>query len=221
MSKKGVREKTEAFIIKAIEEILPKGGNKAYYQERFAAMSDKAFDQFMHHLKNGGRLHITVPNAMEAELNIERNLALLDKYQRKIFHHIELSDGHGNRYVTPIPYMVVDLPLRRQEQSLSKKITIASDNKRIDDLTGAPTGDSKGSRISFPQVQMLYAQGAEQSIREFMKFRGGDEEAYRQMEQMIAETGEVDLDAIPDTGEVRSIKTLRAFLQGMHLSNNL
>jgi hypothetical protein len=175
----------------------------------------------MHHLKDGGLLHITVPNGIGDGLQIERNLALLDKYKRKVFHHIELSDGEGNRYLTPIPYMVIDLPIRRQEQSLTKKISVAEDNKRIDDLTGQATGPSKGSRISFPQVQMLYAQGAEQSIREFIKFRGGDEEAYRQMEQMIAETGEVDMDAIPDTGEVRSISTLRTFLKGMHLNNNL
>lgn len=215
------RKKVEAFIIKAVEEILPKGGNKAYYKERFEKMSDKAFDAFMHHLKEGGQLHVTVPNVIGEGLNIERNLALLDKYKRKVFHHIELSDGEGNRYLTPIPYMVVDLPLRRQEQSLVEKITVAEDNRRIDDLTGQPTGDSKGSRISFPQIQMLYAQGAEESIREFVKFRGGDEEAYRLMEQMIAETGEVDMDAIPDTGEVRSIKTLRTLLKGMHLNNNL
>jgi len=215
------RKKVEAFIVKAVEEILPKGGNKAYYTERFEAMSDKAFDTFMRYLRDGGRLHITVPNAIGEGLQIERNLALLDKYKRKVFHHIELSDGEGNRYLTPIPYMVIDVPLRRQEQSLTKKISVAEDNKRIDDLTGQATGASKGSRISFPQVQMLYAQGAEQSIREFVKFRGGDEEAYRLMEQMIAETGEVDMDAIPDTGEVRSISTLRTFLKGMHLNNNL
>lgn len=215
------RKKVEAFIVKAVEEILPKGGNKAYYTERFEAMSDKAFDTFMRYLRDGGRLHITVPNAIGEGLQIERNLALLDKYKRKVFHHIELSDGEGNRYLTPIPYMVIDIPLRRQEQSLTKKISVAEDNKRIDDLTGQATGASKGSRISFPQVQMLYAQGAEQSIREFIKFRGGDEEAYRLMEQMIAETGEVDMDAIPDTGEVRSISTLRTFLKGMHLNNNL
>ena len=215
------RKKVEAFIIKAVEEILPKGGNKEYYQERFEAMSDKAFDAFMHQLKDGGTLHLTVPNVVSEGLKIERNLALLDKYKRKVFHHIELSDGEGNRYVTPIPYMVVDLPVRLQEQSLSKKISVAEDNKRVDDLTGQATGASKGSRISFPQIQMLYAQGAEQSIREFVKFRGGDEEAYRLMEQMIAETGEVDMDAIPDTGEVRSITTLRTLLKGMHLNNNL
>lgn len=215
------RKKVEAFIIKAVEEILPKGGNKEYYQERFGAMSDKAFDTFMHQLKDGATLHLTAPNVISEGLKIERNLALLEKYKRKVFHHIELSDGEGNRYITPIPYMVVDLPVRLQEQSLSKKISVAEDNKRVDDLTGQATGASKGSRISFPQIQMLYAQGAEQSIREFVKFRGGDEEAYRLMEQMIAETGEVDMDAIPDTGEVRSITTLRTFLKAMHLNNNL
>lgn len=215
------RKKVEAFIIKAVEEILPKGGNKEYYQERFEAMSDKAFDTFMHQLKDGATLHLTAPNVVSEGLKIERNLALLEKYKRKVFHHIELSDGEGNRYITPIPYMVIDLPVRLQEQSLSKKISVAEDNKRVDDLTGQATGASKGSRISFPQIQMLYAQGAEQSIREFVKFRGGDEEAYRLMEQMIAETGEVDMDAIPDTGEVRSITTLRTFLKAMHLNNNL
>lgn len=217
----GDRKKTEAFIVKAIEEILPKGGNKAYYEDRFASMSDKQFDQFMIHLRDGGSLHITAPNAQEASLDIERNLALLDKYKRKIFHHIELSDADGNRYITPIPYMVVDLPVRRQEQSLTKKISVSEDNKRVDELSGQTTGDSKGSRISFPQVQMLYAQGADESVREFMKFRGGDEAAFRHMEQMLSETGEVDLDAIPDEGEVRSTQTLRAFLKGMHLDNNV
>lgn len=215
------RKKVEAFILAETKKVLPDGYSTKFYEESFKKMSDKQFDTWMKSLKAGGKVSLISPNGLGEGMTIERNLAILDKYKRKIFHHIELSDENGGRYVTPIPYLVIDLPVRRQEQSLTKKIGVAEDNDHVDVLTGQPTGASKGSRFSFPQIQMSYSQGGNESIRELIKFRAGDAEGYKAMEKMIAETGMVDLDALPEGTTPQVVDTISTLLKAMHIDNTL
>lgn len=218
------RKATEEFIISYIDKILPGSGNKEIYIELFSKMDDNQFDSFMKKLESReNRLAIIAPNFAEPRLDVERNLKISDELGHNFFQRI-LIEGSGERptYLTPIPYMVVDLPLRRQAQLLVKKISIPEDNKTVDQLTGQPTGSSKGSKISYPEIQVLAAMSLDNSLLELLKFRGGDVRGFNAMNKMISTTGGVSLDTIERyAGGVESTKTLKSYLISMHLSNTL
>ena len=217
------REAATKEIIKWVEEILPGGGNKEIYEQMLGQMSDKAFDDYMKKLESGEEvLPLTAPNLAEKRLSVERNLKIAEKIGHNFFQKLWLTDPHtGTTYLTPVPYLVVDLPLRRQAQLLNKKISIPESSDTADVLTGQATGPSKGASLSFPELQTLHAQGLEKTIEELIKFRGGDEEAYRAMNRELIDTGSVSLDSIETNSRAKSTETLSTFLKAAHIQNNL
>lgn len=218
----GNRAKAQAFILENIHAILPDGKNKEIYQKLFDAMSDKQFDDFMKKLEDGSvKLSIIAPNLTDSKLSVERNLKIAEKLGHSFFERIWMKDSDDSpAYLTPVPYMVVDLPVRRQAQLLVKKISIPEDNKSVDDLTGQPTGKSKGSKISYPETQVLAALGLDHCLTELLKYRGGDVKGFNAMNRQIAETGSTSMKAIePYSGNVQSTVTLKTYLTGMHIAS--
>ena len=214
------RKQTEEFILTHIEKIIP-GQNKQIYQDMFSKMSDEDFDQFIQDLESEKKhLCIIAPNLnKENKLNLKNLLALAKELGHNFFQRIWVPATNDTReYLTPIPYMVVDLPIRRQAQLLSKKISIPEDNNSVDDFTGQPTGKSKGSKVSYPEVQVMAALGLKHSLVEFLKYRGGDEKGFNAMNTIIDRTGTVSIaQASKYANGVKSTKTLKYFLLGLHL----
>lgn len=211
-------------LLKYIDKILPGGDNVKLYEEQLGKLTDAEFDAYMAKLESGEEtLFLVAPNLAKNRLSVERNLEIAKELNHNFFERLWLTDPHtGTTYLTPIPYLVVDLPLRRQAQLLNKKITIPDNNDHIDEMTGQPTGPSKGSKLSFPELQTLYAQGLDRTIEELIKFRGGDTEAFRQMNAEMINKGSVSLDALATNGtRVKSTETLSILLKSMHLDNNL
>lgn len=218
------RSETEAFIIEWINKLLPDKSNEPIYRELFASMDDEAFTKFMDDIDKGNKtLAIIAPNFSETTLSTERNLDLAKELGHNFFQRIWIEgEGDTPTYLTPIPYLVVDLPLRRQAQLLVKKISIPEDNKSVDDFTGQPTGKSRGSKISYPETQVLAAMGLDNSLVEMLKYRGGDIKGFDAMNRSISKTGGVRLASIEHmAGGVESTRLLKTFLVAMHLNNSL
>lgn len=220
----GNREAATAELLKWIDKLLPGSPNKAIYEERMKKMSNAQFDAFMKRLDSGEEvLSLIAPNLSEPKLTVERNLKVAEELNHNFFEKVWLTDHvTGKTYLTPVPYLIVDLVLRRQQQMLVKKTRIPEDNRHVDDLSGQPTGASKGSRISFPELQVLMAQGMDKSLTELLKARGGDEQAFRTMNAEIISKGGVSIDRIAaGNTRVKSTQTLSTIFTAMHLSNNL
>jgi len=212
-------------ILKYIEKLLPGSKNSELYANMFKEMSDKQFDEFMHGLDDGStKLSIIAPNFSEQKLSIDRNFDIAKELNHNFFERIWMGgDDKGTpSYLSPIPYLVIDIPLRRQAQLLEKKISIPEDNKSVDDLTGQPTGKSKGSKISYPETQILASLDLENTLNELLKFRGGDVQGFDAMNNSISKTGGVNLESIEHlAGGVTSTETLKILLQSAHLDNTL
>lgn len=220
----GNRKAAEKLILDTIEKMCPGSDNTKLYKDLFASMDDKAFEVFIDDLDTGKKkLAIVAPNFGKSQLDTGRNIQIAEELGHNFFQRIWMPAKDGRpAYLTPVPYLVVDLPLRRQAQLLDKKISIPEDNNSVDDFTGQPTGKSKGSKISYPEVQVLAAQGLEQSLLEFMKYRGGDEKGFNAMNVSIGRTGGVSLNAIePFSGKVKSTQSLKTMLTAAHLRNTL
>lgn len=217
------REAATQEIVKWVEEILPGGGNKEMYEEMLGRLSNAQFAEYMGKLESGDEtLSLVAPNLMKKRLSVDRNLKIAKKLGHNFFQRLWLTDPHTDTtYLTPIPYLVVDLPLRRQAQLLTKKVSIPESSDRADVLTGQATGPSKGASLSFPELQVLHAQGLDRTIEELIKYRGGDEDAYRAMNKELQNTGTVSLDAVKTNSRVKSTETLSTFFKAAHIQNNL
>lgn len=220
----GDRAAATKAILKYMEKILPGSPNTKMYKDLLEAMSDKEFDRYMAALESGDEtLYAEVPNLSGINIDVQRNIEIARELGHEFFEYLWLTDPTtGETYKTPVKYLVVDLPLRRQVQLLVKKVSIPEDNNHIDELSGQPTGTSKGSKLSFPEIQVLFAQGLESTIVEMIKFRGGDEKAFNAMNRSILENGGVSMDSIERVPtKVKSVTTLSTLLKAMHLDNTL
>lgn len=219
------RKKVENLIIDYIKKIVTGDENVNLYRELFKSMNDKQFDEFMVKLKNKEiNLSIIVPNGnKKIKVSLENNYKIakqmgFDFFQRLVFG----PDGNLPGYKTPNKYMVMKLPVKRAAQLLSKKISIPKDNKSIDSLTGQVANDSRSSKLSNPELQILLGMGLEKSLIELLKMRGGDQGAQRAMTGLLYRDGMVtQSDLAKYSTGVTSTKTLKSYLLGMHIKSTL
>lgn len=220
----GNRKAAEDSIMSFIKDIDKSGYNVDKYKIIFKNMSDKDFDLYMKDIRDGKATLVLFKPLYEAKsVTMENNLKIAPKYGLEFFEHLIYSNNEDSPdYKTPIKYLVVDLPYRRQSQTLVKKISILDNNKVIDELTYQPTGDSKGAKVSYPELQVLIGMGLENSISELIRFRGGDRNGFNAYNSMFLRYGNANLKALENysTG-VESTKTLKVYLTALHLTNTI
>lgn len=197
-----------------------------WHRENFLdRLSDEQFDaQMKRQLSGEDFISLIVPNLdSKVRISVERNMAQAKKMGIEFFQHLRITDQvSGVTFITPKKYLVCLLPIRRQAQTLEKKISIPDDNRHIDESTGQATGVSKGSSVSFPELQVLYAQGFDKAIVEMIKFRGGDTKAFQAMNKVVNDTGHVSLNQLSRMGtEVKATTSLRTYFRAMHLEPTL
>lgn len=218
------RKSAEEFIIKLVKDIDPTGYNVTKYKDIFSSMSDSQFNRWMTMIRNGeATIVFFAPHDSGMVLKLDELLEIAKKYGIKFFEKlIYRNDKNTPDYKTPIEYMVIDIPYKRQSQNLIKKISVPEHNKSIDQLTYQPTGESKGAKVSYPELQLLLGLGLEKSVDELIRFRGGDKNGFQAYNAMFMRYGTANLATLNNysTG-VESTKTLKAYLTAMHLSNTL
>lgn len=220
------RQKAEEFIIKYIDKMLPGSGNAELYKKKFATMTDAQFAELMHSYNNGEeRPVIQAPNFSKHSLSVQRNLDIAKELGHDYFERVWIgsNDPDTPTYLTNNKYMIVELPIRRLAQLLVKKISTAENSRSIDQITGQPAGkESKTSKISFHELQIMRSMGLDESLKELIKYRGGDAGGFNAMNKAIARDGRVSLKAIePYATGVESTNALKVYLTAMHLRNTL
>lgn len=224
MSEITLRQRTEDFIIKYIEKIAPGIGNKEIYQKFFSNLSNTQFYDFMNKLeKEEINLAIFIPNSKANVVSIENNLKLAKELGYKFFSKLLISGKEDlPDHMTPVEYLILDLPFRRASQIISKKIKIPKSNRIVDSLSGQPTGVSKGAKISYPELLILASMGLDNSIKEMISIRGGDNKAFLVYNNFIDKYGKVTLNSLENFKSiVKSTSTLKTFLTAMHIKTTL
>ena len=218
------RQGAQTFILKYIDKIAPGSGNRQIYEKLFQGMSDREFDTFMTDIREGRRfISIVVPNFKQSTITVENNTKVAEELGHSFFQRLWIEGKDGTpTYLTKHPHMVIDVPLRRASQILTKKISVPPHNKVVDALTGQPTGESKGARISYPELQVASAMGLEKSMIELMKYRGGDNRGNVALTGMLSRLGKANLDTLKQySSGVESTHTLKTFLTAAHLKSTL
>jgi len=215
------RQRATREILYFIDRILPGSANKSIYEKRLKAMQDDEFEALIERLESGEEtLALFCANLDEHKLDLQRNMEVGDELGHSFFQRLTLTDPDtGQEYETTVPHMVVDLPLRRQAQMLYKKMSIPEDNQSVDERSGQASNASKGSSLSYPELQVNAAKGLDRMTLELIKYRGGDVKAFNAMNRSITETGEASMDEISarEPTNVKSSQTLGVFFKAMHI----
>ncbi len=221
-------KRREAFIkqfISDTEAILPGSQNSELVDKYLRGLNDEQFEALVVAIENDETvIPLYNPVLKNPKLTVSRNLEVAKAWGVELFQQCYLTDPTvpGVTLLTPKRYPILYLPIRRQAQTIAKKMSVPMSNQSVDDLTGQVTGDSKGSALTFPELQALNAQGLTNSITEFMAVRGGNTEAYTRMEQAIIGMGSTTLtDSLQDGTRPRATETLRTLLRSAHIENNL
>jgi hypothetical protein len=220
----GNRKAAEKLILQFVSEIDLSGYTTQRYKQILPTMKDEVFHEWMTKIRAGeAGLVVFRPPFKTDGITTKNNLDVGKKYGISFFEPLVVS-GKENLpdYETPFPYMILDLPLRRQSQNLVKKISIPENNAVVDELTGQPTGASTGARISHPELQVLVGMNLEESVTELIKYRGGDRGGFNAYNAMMLRYGHVNLKTLENfaTG-VESTKTLKTILTAMHIKSTL
>ena len=216
------RKKIIALVVKIMDLCDPSKINSKRWSELLSKMTDKQFDEFMQALKAGKtQMHIVAPN-LEMSLQNKDLLAAADALGLEIFHRIWFKDSvTGKRYLSDNRYMVLQLPIRRQQQFLDEKISVPDNDKTIDGLTGQVTGDSRACSVTNPEIQILAARGLDNVLEEFVRVRGGDMHAYSEFKRQLEETGEADLSSLGKFSRSRVSVMAGVLLKAMMLDTNI
>ena len=218
------RKAAEALILQFVRDLDPSGYNEKQWNKILASMSDKKFDSYMRGLRNGTQRMLAFKPLYEAKgITLDNNFSVAKKYGLSFFEKLNFTGNPDEPdHQTAIEYMVLDLPYRRQSQTSIKKISVPDNNKTVDQLTYQPTGASKGSKISFPELQVMIGMGLDNSIKELIEYRAGDRGGFRAYNTMAMRYGSVSMQTLdPYKTGVESTKTLKVYLTSMHISNTL
>ena len=220
----GNRIAATEYLVKLIGDIVPNSPNAERTKRELDSLTDEEFEQLMVDYENGVDWpYVLVPIGASYDVDTQRNLAIGEREGVKFFERIWSTDqSTGLDILSNKPALLMDEPQRRQKQHLVDKSSIAKNNRHVDELTGQPTGDSKGSAITNPQALILRSRGLDVVLIEMMKIRGGDQKAFNYSNRAIWERGDVTLDELERLGSrPKSVESLRTFLTAQHLENNL
>jgi len=185
-------------------------------------MTDKQFDTFMHDMRDGKfQFHIVAPN-MKVNLRVKDMIAAADAMGLKLFHRIWMRDrATGRKFLSDNEYLVVKLPVRRQEQFIDKKMSVPDNDRSIDGLTGQVSWDSKACSITNPEIQILAARNMDATLFELVNVRGGNINSYAEMKRSLEENGEARLNDLDPTSRTRVAVMGGVLLTAMMLDSNL
>lgn len=219
------RKETIAYIVEMLSMFDGKTQTVKDTEEALLAMSEKDFVSYMEKL---GKRQITLryikPNLTKSNISLETILRVGDKLGHDFFPRCWITDAKtGITHLTPKKYMVIMLPMRRQQQHLMKKISIADHHRNVDDTTGQVVGsDSKASSLSAPETEILRSHNLPNVIKEFAVVRGGDTKLYQRVSNHAFNTGVASVNAVDDgTTRVKSTISLSNYLKAAHHGNNL
>lgn len=211
------RKKAEAWLLQLLRLIDPSGINAEAYKRRLPKMTDDEFNE----LRKG--IPIYNPAGSKVQIDHMRNVEIcramgLELCQRLYFTEPKTGLLHRTRW----PHIVMPLPARRQTQMQEKKIAVAKNDKVRDKLSGQVVGPSKASGVSFPEAYIMFSDGLDKTLEEFLHARGGNEALQRAFYQSIRQTG-LGRITIPgaERTSAKATRTWSAYLKAMGIGNNI
>lgn len=217
------RKQVEDTILTYVKKITNDERNVNLYKDLFKRLSNDEFDNWMLDLKNRKTtLSVIAPNGEDNGISKENNIKVAKELGYDFFQHLTITKKDGTKYTTPIKFFIVKLPIRRFQQILSKGRLVVTNTKKVDMLTGQVTSDSRCSKITLPELNVLTSLGLNYTARELMKIRGGDLGASRALDNQLVTQGTASQTEIEKYSTTTlSVQSLKAYLLGLHIRSTL
>lgn len=214
------RKKIQDKILSVLSSMDRTGKNTKLYQDKFAKMSDKDFADFMQRIRDREEVLVIYSANTVDRLSLPDLVDTAKKIGLELFERIRMYDTTNDTYYyTPHKMLVLQCPIRRMAQFVDHKLSVAEGDSRIDMLSGQVVKPDQAASLSEPETRCLYARGLNKTLRELLKFRGGDVVAFAEFKRELEETGTTTVDR--DTGtKVRSAVTLDVLYSGILIESN-
>ena len=219
------RKLVEEYLLKYIGKLENNSNvNTEIYKKYFARISDEEFDQWMKDLESGKKfLTFKYPNLGKVKMNVRNNIKVCRELGYEPFQRMWVTGKEGMEpYLTPVPQLVLWLPLRRASQMIIDKISVPENKNAVDNITGQPTKSSSKAALSLTEFELIASMGLESSLVELTKVKGGDAGAFRAYNALLSQQGSASLDVVKQYGTgVEATKAKSANLTAAHLKNSL
>ena len=216
------RKAVETYLYDFLDKLTRTKKNSDLYRGILSKMSDKQFKIWLDKRISGEEIiSIIVPNGTDEDIDVEIAMNMAKEVGIEIFGKLTRTTADGGSTTSPVPSLVVDIPISRPSQLIIKKMSVSKDDK-TDAITRQVTSSSGSSAISSPEINNIGSMGLKSVGTELFSMRGGDAGVYAYMKASIVATGEVDGDIARrySTG-VGSTNALKTFMVGRHLEASI
>lgn len=218
------RKRATDMALSFIQDLSP-GENVELTKKRLESLSDQEFDLLMVKFSKGEDYLQTFHPVgdKETRLDMDHLHDVANKYKISFYKRVWMPNEDGSWELSNKNSMVMYLPVRIQQQLVTKKISIPKDNRHIDYFSKQATGpETKGARMSYPEVNTMLAMGLTNTVEEMMHFRGGAENGVRVLETSIMQIGRASADVLRQySGTVGANHMLHSYLTAMMLKSTL
>jgi len=221
MNEKEKRRAIERLVLGFFSEIDKTNTNKKKYEEFFASLNDVQFKTWINKFlkSEDENFYLDVmPYKNEPSLkDIEKTAKFLKVplEERVILPH--LGNIKTNTTV-PVGYLLI----KRHQQILSKKNSIANTITQRNQKTGQVTGKSKAARDTDYDTYSLQTIGAEEALKEIMTARSDDMKAKEDMYYKISQEGFVQSGELNyDKDGKTTLKTIDVIFLGAGIRTDL
>lgn len=219
MNKK--REEVELLVYKVMDALDPSGTNSTHYKEMFSNMTDAQFTKF---------LKTTFPYRFHSKpFEIEPNMQQITHAAKVL--GVPLTEKVALPYLYESPdgkpiyskeCLVVYTNIKKMKQFVTKKNAMSLDIDNRDMRTGLLNGVDKNGKMSDREFESLVVNSADNTIKEFSRFRADAMEEKSQAFNTINLTGKLSMnDLKSEVDEVLSRNMLDTYFMGAHLKTNL
>ncbi len=214
------RKKATDTICAVLDDLDKTGFNGKRTRVMLNKMGDREFIRFMERMRNEDDYNFCFEidsYGPDGAPDVDRIEKVAKKYGVKLREHVIMPHRNpgGPPVVTKDPVPIIYVQVKRYQQMLDKKNSIAGTNDKINPITGQVTGSDKGASLSDLETYTLVATNQYDTIKEFLGPRADDSYSKQQMLTAIERDGKVSIkDLDIRTGNKQSIKTAEAFMKG-------
>lgn len=219
------RKKIEKLVIDVLTAVDPSKRNVKKWQETFASMSDKEFDQFCKTLKDANEfitLDVVEYEGVPTLETFEAGAKVLGipLFERVAMPHTTMDKNKVQW--TKHPVLVGYCNVKRPQQAIIKKNGASTSIEKRSPITGQVTGEDKNGRETDLENSMMVAMGADAILKELNGFRADDMHAKAQAYSLASSDGYLRLEDLDnDLANKTTLNTADVYFIGMGLKSDL
>lgn len=219
------RKKIEKLVIDVLTAVDPSKRNVKKWQETFASMSDKEFDQFCKTLKDDNEFITLDVVEYEGAPTLETFEAGAKVLGIPLFERVAMPHSTMDKNKvqwTKHPVLVGYCNVKRPQQAIIKKNGASTSIEKRSPITGQVTGEDKNGRETDLENSMMVAMGADAILKELNGFRADDMHAKAQAYSLASSDGYLRLEDLDnDLANKTTLNTADVYFIGMGLKSDL